>query len=37
MTALVFEGQRVVPARLERLGFKFQYPDLQSALEEIYS
>jgi len=37
MSALVLEGQRVVPDRLEKLGFKFDYGDAQKALEEIYS
>ncbi|MDN7247450.1 TIGR01777 family oxidoreductase [Planococcus shenhongbingii] len=33
---LVLTGQRVVPTVLERHGFKFDYPDLQSALADIY-
>ena len=33
MTAL--EGQRVIPKRLQELGFEFQYPDLEDALLEI--
>ena len=32
---LLLEGQRVVPKRLLELGFKFTFPDLQSALENI--
>jgi len=30
--ALLLEGQRVLPAKLEKAGFKFQTPDLESAL-----
>ncbi|RNF38165.1 TIGR01777 family oxidoreductase [Planococcus salinus] len=33
---LVLEGQRVVPAVLERHGFRFMFPDLQSALADLY-
>jgi uncharacterized protein (TIGR01777 family) len=33
MTAL--KGQRVLPKRLQELGFKFQYPDLEDALLDI--
>ena len=33
MTAL--EGQRVIPKRLQELGFDFKYPDLEDALLEI--
>lgn len=33
---LVLEGQRVLPKVLERHGFQFKYPDLQSALADIY-
>lgn len=33
MTAL--EGQRVIPKRLQEMGFEFQYPDLEEALLEI--
>ena len=32
---LLLEGQRVVPKRLLELGFKFHFPDLKSALENI--
>lgn len=32
---LLLEGQRVVPARLEREGFVFHYPDLEPALESL--
>jgi NAD dependent epimerase/dehydratase family enzyme len=30
--ALLLEGQQVKPARLEKEGFHFLYPDLESAL-----
>lgn len=33
MTAL--EGQRVIPKRLQELGFEFKYPNLEDALLEI--
>lgn len=33
---LLLSGQRVVPARLEAAGFKFQYPDCDSALNAIH-
>ena len=32
---LLLEGQRVVPARLEREGFVFRYPQLQPALQHL--
>jgi uncharacterized protein (TIGR01777 family) len=34
---LVLEGQRVIPDKLLTHGFKFTYPDLQRALENIYA
>ncbi|KAA1039605.1 TIGR01777 family protein [Macrococcus equipercicus] len=34
---MVTEGQRVLPARLLEAGFTFKYPDIQSALQEVYS
>ncbi len=30
--ALLLEGQKVQPAKLEKMGFEFFYPDLESAL-----
>jgi NAD dependent epimerase/dehydratase family enzyme len=30
--ALLLAGQRVLPARLEAAGFRFQHPDLETAL-----
>jgi uncharacterized protein (TIGR01777 family) len=32
---LLLEGQRVVPARLEREGFEFRYPQLAQALQSL--
>lgn len=32
---VLLEGQRVVPARLVKEGFRFQYPEIQGALEDI--
>ncbi len=34
--ALLLSGQRVVPAKAERLGFKFTYPRLDAALEALF-
>jgi uncharacterized protein (TIGR01777 family) len=34
--ALILSGQRVLPAKATRSGFEFRYPDLESALQEIY-
>jgi uncharacterized protein (TIGR01777 family) len=34
--ALILNGQRVLPARATTNGFEFRYPDLDSALREIY-
>lgn len=36
MGNLVLEGRPAQPQRLLELGFQFQYPTLQSALEELY-
>jgi uncharacterized protein (TIGR01777 family) len=32
---LLLEGQRVAPARLEREGFVFRYPDIEAALRSL--
>ena len=32
---LLLEGARVIPRKLEQIGFKFQYPDLKEALEHV--
>jgi len=34
--AVILSGQRVLPATAMRNGFEFRYPDLQSALRQIY-
>lgn len=36
MSALVLEGQRVLPDVLSKHGFQFQFPELISALKDIY-
>jgi uncharacterized protein (TIGR01777 family) len=35
--AMILNGQRVLPNKAERGGFEFRYPDLESALRQIYS
>jgi uncharacterized protein (TIGR01777 family) len=34
--ALILSGQRVLPAKATQGGFEFRYPDLDSALQQIY-
>jgi NAD dependent epimerase/dehydratase family enzyme len=34
--AMILAGQRVLPAKATRNGFEFRYPDLDSALRQIY-
>jgi uncharacterized protein (TIGR01777 family) len=34
--AMVLNGRRVLPAKAEMNGFEFRYPDLDSALQQIY-
>ena len=34
--AVILSGQRVLPAKATRNGFEFRYPDLESALRQIY-
>jgi uncharacterized protein len=36
MSAVVLEGQRVLPRRLLAEGFQFMYPELQEALQAIF-
>ncbi|WP_370221450.1 TIGR01777 family oxidoreductase [Cytobacillus sp.] len=36
MSTLVLEGQKVLPEKLQSLGFDFLYPDLKAALDDIY-
>jgi NAD dependent epimerase/dehydratase family enzyme len=33
----VLSGQRVVPRRAQELGFQFQFPSLEPALQEIFA
>ncbi|MCB2179798.1 TIGR01777 family oxidoreductase [bacterium] len=35
ISAIILEGQRAIPAKLEALGFKFRYPELETALKDI--
>lgn len=35
VSTVVMDGQRAVPEKLRREGFKFKYPDLQPALEDL--
>ncbi len=37
LSQVVLEGQRVIPRRLQDLGFDFRYPNLYPALSELYS
>lgn len=38
MSTLILDGQRVLPKRLQsESGFTFMYPDVQSALQDIYN
>jgi hypothetical protein len=35
--ALLLEGQRVLPERLEQAGFEFEHPEIEGALAAIFS
>lgn len=35
MSMVLLEGQRVIPKRLEELGYQFKYPTAEAALEEL--
>lgn len=35
MATVVVDGQRVIPARLQQLGFTFNYPTLEAAAKEL--
>lgn len=37
MSTLVLDGQRVIPDRLQGLGFKFTYPNIEQALQNLLS
>jgi len=32
---LLFHGQKIIPKKLLEAGFKFRYPDLENALQDI--
>jgi uncharacterized protein len=36
VSTVLIEGQRAVPKRLQELNFKFQYPEIEPALRDIY-
>jgi uncharacterized protein (TIGR01777 family) len=36
MSDALLTGQRAVPARVERAGFRFTYPTLESALDALF-
>lgn len=36
MSTLILDTQYMVPERIQMLGFKFEYPELNSALQAIY-
>lgn len=35
VSTVLFDGQRVIPAKLEAAGFEFRYPELEPALRQI--
>ncbi|MBN2548008.1 MAG: TIGR01777 family oxidoreductase [Anaerolineales bacterium] len=35
LSSVLLEGQRVIPARLNEAGFKFQYPQAEAALRDV--
>ena len=35
VTTVVFDGQRVLPERLQQAGFEFQFPELEPALRDL--
>jgi uncharacterized protein len=36
MSTVVLDGQRAIPKRLQELGFKFRYSELEPALRDVY-
>jgi len=34
-STVLLEGQRVIPARLQEMGFTFNFPTVESALEDL--
>jgi len=37
MSTVLLDGQRVLPQKLQQLGYSFQYPQLESALQDLYT
>lgn len=37
LSTLLLDGQRAVPKRLQQVGFKFQYPQAEAALRDIFT
>jgi hypothetical protein len=35
MAEIVTTGQRVIPRRLEELGFSFEHPEIEPALRDV--
>jgi len=35
MSTIVLDGQRVIPERLDKIGFRFKYPDVEGALKAL--
>ena len=35
MSTVVLNGQRVIPQRLQRLGFTFRFPEAEAALRDL--
>lgn len=36
MASTILEGQRAVPSKLDSLGFRFRFPDIESALAHLF-
>ena len=37
MAAIVLDGRRAIPQRLQQAGFTWKYPDLVNALGDLFS
>jgi NAD dependent epimerase/dehydratase family enzyme len=35
MSLILLKGQRILPAKAQRHGFKFRYPEVTAALQQI--